>query len=162
VNSAHPRTRRAITVAPSWELWIKRGKWGMKRYVVGLLFSWDRNYVVLIRKKRPFWQSGKLNGPGGHVEDFEFSKDAMIREFKEETGLKVEGWERVVILNGVSYQVEFFRAFGDIQKVKTTTDEEVQIHSAKYLPPNIVTGLSWIIPLALDDKILMPMTVNER
>ena len=40
-------------------------------YVVGLLFSPDRNTVVLINKTKPDWQAGKLNGVGGKIEEGE-------------------------------------------------------------------------------------------
>ena len=40
----------------------------MTRYVAGFLVSDDRYYVALIRKKRPAWQEGRLNGIGGHIE----------------------------------------------------------------------------------------------
>ena len=35
-------------------------------YACGFLFSDDRRHVVLIRKRRPAWQAGKLNGVGGN------------------------------------------------------------------------------------------------
>ena len=39
----------------------------MQEYVCGLLFSVDRTRVLLIRKRRPAWQAGRLNGVGGKV-----------------------------------------------------------------------------------------------
>lgn len=56
----------------------------MKRYVLG--FCIDANLdVLLIRKDRPEWQRGRLNGLGGHVEEGEAPSQAMQREFREET-----------------------------------------------------------------------------
>ena len=40
----------------------------MREYVCGFLFSPDRKKVLLIRKRRPAWQAGKLNGVGGKVD----------------------------------------------------------------------------------------------
>ena len=37
----------------------------IQHYACGFLFSQDRTRVVLIRKRRPAWQAGKLNGVGG-------------------------------------------------------------------------------------------------
>lgn len=55
-------------------------------HVVGLLFSADFSHVLLIRKARPPWQTGKLNGVGGRIEPGETAHAAMHREFEEETG----------------------------------------------------------------------------
>ena len=65
----------------------------MARYVVGFMFSTDMKQVLLIEKKRPDWQRGKLNGIGGKVEDGENFYTAMSREFFEETGLRFDGWK---------------------------------------------------------------------
>lgn len=62
-------------------------------YVVGFLFSTNKKEVVLIKKNRPDWQKGLLNGIGGHIED-ETPLEAMKREFLEETGLKIEYWKQ--------------------------------------------------------------------
>jgi 8-oxo-dGTP diphosphatase len=35
------------------------------RYVLGFMFSSDHSEVALIRKRKPEWQRGKLNGIGG-------------------------------------------------------------------------------------------------
>jgi len=53
------------------------------QYVAGFLFDETLENVVLIRKNRPKWQAGKLNGVGGHVEARETSIETMHREFKE-------------------------------------------------------------------------------
>jgi hypothetical protein len=65
----------------------------MTRYVLGFMV-WG-SLVSLIRKKRPKWQAGKLNGVGGHVEEGEPPRNAMAREFFEETGVKTSPdlWE---------------------------------------------------------------------
>jgi 8-oxo-dGTP diphosphatase len=136
-----------------------------ERYVVGLLFDYDKKYVVLIRKTHPEWQQGKLNGPGGHIEEMETPEEAMIREFQEETGYRVENWDEVVTMYNYSqyWEVTFFRSFGDVTKVRSMTDEEVQIHSAGSLPANIIKNLTWIIPLALDNTgTVVPLRVEDR
>ena len=136
-----------------------------ERYVVGLLFDENRNYVTLIRKTHHEWQKGSLNGPGGHIEEMETPEEAMIREFKEETGLEETLWDEVVTLYNYSqyWEVTFFRAFGDVTKVTSMTDEEVQIHSAGSLPSNVIPNLRWIIPLALDETgTVRPIRIEDR
>ena len=53
-------------------------------YVLGFCFDPKMEHVLLIWKNDgPF--PNKLNGLGGHIEDNETSKEAMLREIKEET-----------------------------------------------------------------------------
>ncbi len=77
----------------------------MTAYVVGFAFDDDEN-VALVRKKRPEWQKGYLNGVGGKIEEGESSRAAMVREFEEETGLGVpeHEWEQFVAMQGNSEQ----------------------------------------------------------
>lgn len=57
-------------------------------YVLGFAFDPIGQYVLLINKNRPKWQEGLLNGVGGKVDAEDKSlEDAMVREFKEETGI---------------------------------------------------------------------------
>lgn len=58
----------------------------MRRYVLGFLFSRDETRVALLRKTRPAWQAGRLNGVGGHAEEGETFDQAMAREAREELG----------------------------------------------------------------------------
>lgn len=72
-------------------------------YVVGFAFSEERSRVVLIRKTKPKWQAGYLNGVGGKVEPTDSSAHAaMAREFHEETGVLTEpdAWKYRGIMQG--------------------------------------------------------------
>lgn len=76
----------------------------IQEYVCGFMFDRDMERVVLIRKSKPQWQAGKLNGVGGKVEIketvkavpgltsgfhiYETPPEAMAREFLEETGYR--------------------------------------------------------------------------
>lgn len=69
-----------------------------QQYVCGFLFNQDRTAVVLVRKNKPAWQAGKLNGVGGKIEQIghrpgeqrtESPQEAMAREFSEEAGVLV-------------------------------------------------------------------------
>ena len=84
-------------------------------YVVGFVFEknpvtavWE---VLLIRKTRPSWQAGLLNGVGGKIELLEASSEAMVREFQEETGVRttVDQWRNVTSIR-ISPELPF-RAF---------------------------------------------------
>lgn len=78
------------------------------RYVVG--FVRDQNSVLLVRKIKPDWQAGMLNGIGGKIEPGESAADAMVREFDEEVGaiIQPENWRLFAILTGGDYEVHFF------------------------------------------------------
>lgn len=56
-------------------------------YVVGFMFSELLYEVCVIKKNRPVWQAGRINGIGGKVEPDEYGLAAMVREFYEETGV---------------------------------------------------------------------------
>ena len=47
------------------------------RYVLGFLFRDNCTSVVLIRKDKPRWQAGLLNGVGGKINDGETNGDSI-------------------------------------------------------------------------------------
>jgi len=86
-----------------------------QKYVVGFFFDKSMSNIALIRKQKPQWQAGLLNGIGGKVEDSELPKVAMWREFKEEAGLNTSQltWVNFCTMSGVNndgsaFEVEFF------------------------------------------------------
>ena len=128
-----------------------------KFYVLGFLFSPDLKYVALIRKVRPEWQSGCLNGIGGKIELYDdLPMAAMIREFEEETGLKFTAWNEFSIMKGTGWEVYCYRGvYDDLAELRTVTDEEVEIIEVAKLSENkVLSNLHWLIPMATDvDKV---------
>lgn len=130
----------------------------MTQYTVGFAFSLDKQYVALVRKLRPHWQAGCLNGIGGHCKDDEALGATQEREFREETGVTIPAanWKAFATLNGVDYTVRVFVAFtDDIFKVETITDEEIVIARVDECSPDycrMIDNLPYLIPLALDAK----------
>lgn len=123
-------------------------------YTVGMLYTEDFEWVLLLNKTKPNWQAGKYNFPGGKVEPGEPPRVGVSREFKEETGLKIPTftWKSVgTIYNGDSgYRVLIFAGIYYPEqhgKAETLTDEVVRWHKVKDLPPNIITNLEWLVPL---------------
>lgn len=128
----------------------------MKSYVVGFAFlkNWNGpTSVVLIRKAKPEWQRGKLNGVGGKIEDGECCNVAMAREFKEETGCDTfpTDWTQFTRMNfGTTVVYCFATHLPSHKEVNTTTEEEVVV-----LPvvdaqrEEIIPNLRWLIPMAL-------------
>lgn len=126
----------------------------MKTYVAGFMIAADGR-VALVRKNRPDWQRGKLNGIGGKIEDGETALQAMIREFKEETGCptRPRDWYEFCVLGDRSteFRVHFFFShvvgFPDL---RTTTDEEiVKVPVSEVTVHNSIANLTWLIPMAL-------------
>jgi len=126
----------------------------MTEYVVGLAFSEDKDRVVLIKKNRgPECLIGKWNGVGGHVEDTELPLAAMVREFKEETGVSTaqEEWSEFLVLHGNGWVVHFFHAFSTVMvaTARTAEDEVIGPWHVPWLPETLAPNLRWIIPMAL-------------
>jgi 8-oxo-dGTP diphosphatase len=122
----------------------------IQQYVAGFLF--DGENVVLVKKNRPKWQAGLLNGVGGHVEKFDVSNaEAMRREFREETGVNVGGWQEFATLSGKGFCVTFFyvNAPGLASQVASMTDEEIVVAPVAQIPTlNTIPNLKWLIPMA--------------
>ena len=131
----------------------------IQAYVCGFLFSPDRTRVLLIRKRRPAWQAGMLNGLGGKIEPGESPLDAMRREFREEAAAEVANWQQVLVLSGPDdagsgrgWEGHFFRSFGELGSVRALTDEALEVHPTHPLPRDTIPNLRWMIPLMLDDE----------
>jgi 8-oxo-dGTP diphosphatase len=127
-----------------------------KLYVVGFLFDRDGTKVVLIRKNRPEWQKGRLNGVGGKVEPMESLAHAMAREFNEEAGVMINSWEHFAVMNGPDWIVDVYRAFNSeaLAAAKTQTDENIVVAEVNKLQErdDVIGNLKWLIPLALNSR----------
>ena len=132
----------------------------MQSYVVGFSFSCDLEDVILLKKNRPVWQAGRLNGVGGKIEPNESPLSAMQREFAEETGIvtKNDDWNPYVRLSGTVYdsaelfQIVFFWhiASGSLSLPKEMRDEQPVIIGVEEVSyhPDVIPNLRWLIPLA--------------
>lgn len=129
---------------------------GRQNYVCGFLFYSDE--VLLVKKSKPLWQSGLLNGIGGKVENYETFDQCMHREFEEETGIKAR-FSFFATETGTDYKVHFYRArLPDKSVVVTPAINDVGeplcwIHTQRFdLHYAVVGNLNWLIPLALDPR----------
>lgn len=129
--------------------------------------------VLLIEKKKPAWQAGRLNGVGGKIEGVETPVQAMVREFEEETSVKTtaEDWKMKVHLKGPDYEVFFFAAnVHRIKGVGQPTEEIPRIVSAKHPPlyndadgrGAILYNLRWLLPLCGDLDLDFPIVVQDK
>lgn len=126
------------------------------KYVLGFLFTGgDRGGVGLIRKTKPDWQKGKLNGIGGKVKANEPTRHAMQREFYEETGVFIAAgvWTFVTCItfpNGDTMDVFAHHEVGQAPVLLKLTDEWPCYYDVRTLPrrQDTMDNLCWLIPMA--------------
>lgn len=125
----------------------------MNYYVLGFAFGKDDD-LLLIRKSKPEWQAGRLNGVGGKIEAGEVPGVAMRREFYEETGVFIpsSSWRSFGLMTGIDWSVELFVTRSEqIYTAKFVTDEMPElIFDWHRLPDDVLRNLHWLVPLAAD------------
>jgi len=138
------------------------------RYVLGFAFPLASLLsVLLISKRKPAWQAGKVNGIGGSVDQDEAWTTAMTREFMEETGVYIaqNQWIEFVVLHGKSesndgalgngepWAVKCFTVL-DVAVMKATTKTTEPVGLYHWQLPTFDPGcsplpnLSWLLPMA--------------
>lgn len=145
----------------------------MKHYVAGFMKdSLDR--VALVRKNKPQWQAGRLNGIGGGIEDGETPLMAMKREFHEETGFFHRYWIHFAEIRFPETVVHFFKAervnlpdftkFNDIGEAIEVWPLDV---AASLSANSVIPNLKWLLPMAFSDPdakfaLLTPEAANDN
>jgi 8-oxo-dGTP diphosphatase len=136
-----------------------------QEYVAGFLLSELNGSLLLVRKTKPVWQAGKLNGIGGKVEpegaNLEPYDAAMQREWNEETGGSIApeyGWTQFATIVFPRARVHFFR--GTTKQNVCLLDgvlndvgerlECVPLHGIADRT-DMIHNLRWLIPLAFHD-----------
>jgi len=132
----------------------------MTEYVLGFAFTNDYagfDRVLLIRKTKPVWQAGRLNGIGGKLEAGETPHRAMAREFSEECGLdSLPGawllFAEMIFDDCVVYCFSTWWGWKQFKQARSTTEEEIcsfeldekffeKLEAAPAIP-----NLHWLIP----------------
>ena len=136
----------------------------MKQYVLGFAFTKDKSEIILIEKQKPDWQKGKLNGVGGKVElDDNNETEAMIREFREETGVDTcpDQWHKFGCMTfekdimGGGAKVWLFRMFDNVvyDCITKESEEILRVNTDTCLDVfSCMHNLPILIPLALSDE----------
>jgi 8-oxo-dGTP diphosphatase len=128
-------------------------------YVVGFMFSIDVLTVALIRKQKPAFQAGLLNGIGGKIEEGERPVLAMIREFKEETIYPLDPiWNHFAAMDGVNndgseFEIQFFASIGQPDDVKSNESEQIEVHTVQSITSRreeTLGNVPWLVSLAVD------------
>lgn len=132
----------------------------MTEMVLGFIFNYVQDQVALLRKNRPAWQAGHLNGVGGHIEPDEMPVDAMVREAREKVGLETSAsaWHLFARMERMAGATPF-RCYVAWIVIPTrhlwccltaTEDQPVVIVDPRNLPARVLSNLRWLIPMAMD------------
>lgn len=136
----------------------------MTSYVLGFAFTYDYagfNRVMLIRKLKPDWQAGRLNGIGGKVEPGEEPHRAMAREFQEEAGLESlpSGWLKYAELffpdTAIVHVFSTWWDWKTFKKHRSMTAEQIEHYEIddtffeKMVDQKALHNLHWLIPMGL-------------
>ena len=133
-----------------WESWVPEQE-------ATLLFVVKEGHVLLILKKRGLG-AGKVNGPGGRLDDGETPHECAIREVEEEllvtpVGVRQVGELRFQFVDGLSIHGFVFRA-DDCVGEPTETDEAVPM----WTPVDEVPyDRMWA-----DDRLWLPYMLQEK
>lgn len=137
----------------------------MQEYTCGFVIDRGSSAVLLVRKSKPDWQAGKLNGVGGKLERHESVISGMEREWAEESGdLAMLQWEPFCRLNFPNEVVHFLRATNHVISGQICNDvndvgEELAWYPFRHPDlrcltqrDDIIPNLRWILPLAFEDS----------
>ena len=134
----------------------------MYAYVLALLFTPDREQVVLMDKTRPAWQRGRVNALGGKLAPGESAAEAARREVREEAGVDVAAWDTVLVWRDPQYTMHVLRAFDDAARSACTAEDQRVFRAPVHaLPANVIDNLRWLVPLALDRDVALPIEVRS-
>ncbi len=134
----------------------------MKHFVLGLIYNRNKSHVLLVKKKRPDWQAGRVNGIGGKIEVDETPLQAMNREASEEThyGFTFEHFLTFVCPGGTVY---VFKAICPTAEItfEQVEDEVLFISPVKDLPLNLMSNVRWIIPISISN-LQFPLMLQQN
>ncbi len=132
----------------------------MNKYVVGFAFSEKADAVLLVKKLRPEWQKGHLNGVGGKIEEGETPAEAMNRECFEETGLSLP-WRHKGVMTGMNndgqkFECHIFYAYDQsIFFYEQKEDEPLSIYDPSLVSEYpTINNLQYLVPLGMaNDRV---------
>lgn len=124
-------------------------------YVAGFVFRKHGTEVALIRKAKPAYMAGCLNGIGGAVERGEKAVDAQVRETAEESGLQIPAGEWMHYAQKLTNRgdlIDFFGAQHDLRRhgiLTSLTSEPVDWYPLDRLAElKTFSNLAYLIPMA--------------
>ncbi len=133
----------------------------MNHFVLGLVFNYSKDRVLLIEKRRPAWMAGKWNGIGGHIEKDETPMAAMHREATEECGHGYRFKHKVTFVcpGGTVFVFSAIYPRPDIH-FSQIEDEILKVWALPG-PENMMKNLEWIIPMCLS-SVQFPIMLQQN
>ncbi|MEO6210867.1 MAG: NUDIX domain-containing protein [Gemmatimonadaceae bacterium] len=130
--------------------------------MLALLFTDDGSRVVLMRRTRPAWQAGRVNALGGSIMEGESAVSAARREVREECGVDVAEWSELLVWDDAEYRMHVLSAVSArAAEARTLEDQEIFLADVRVLPENVIDNLRWLVPLALDRDVAVPISVRS-
>jgi 8-oxo-dGTP pyrophosphatase MutT (NUDIX family) len=155
----------------------------MQEYVLGFAFTIDGMVYMLKKERGPAGIIGKWNGIGGKIEIGELPYEAMVREFKEETGVLLTDWrlhaEVTYSNNGNPYKIYLLsvdipswqtinvaRTIDDFMIENIGTVEQVEQKSfnglVTYQYDDVMGNIPWMLQLCVDKGYnYVVMNIND-
>lgn len=130
----------------------------MIEYTLAFIFSNDLSNVLLIKRGKHEFHTGKLNGLGGKIYIGESPKACITRESKEEGNVAVpeDAWKFAGVMTSPEWKVWVFTTTIEKQDMKKETQEGiVDWYPTENVPKDIVSNLQWLIPFS-QDKLKHP------
>jgi 8-oxo-dGTP diphosphatase len=141
----------------------------MQEYVLGYAFTNDKKNMAVVLKSKPKWQAGRFNAIGGKIENNELPYTAMIREFKEETGVFIDKWRKFCVLgdnNNAFFKLHCYVTMVEsLDNLRTMEEEQIMVFPVDKLlsmdDTQIIPNLKWLIPMALDKDDLYANIIEK-
>jgi len=74
----------------------------------------------------------------------------------------VAEWTEVLVWEDAEYRMHVMRALSSrASEARTLEDQEVFLADVDALPANVIDNLRWLVPLALDRDVAMPIKVRS-
>lgn len=126
----------------------------MPNYVIVFAENVVNKNFILVEKKKPDWQRGKLNLVGGKIELNENPAEAASRELKEETGIAAFDLEHMGEIHCYNNEICYcYKAYVPNIEIKSGDDEEEEFFWTNWdnvkNKSNLMLNLTLIIPLCM-------------
>ena len=157
-----------------WFFLVNRGGYYMLEYhrpQVIILPVVDNRAIVMVRVKRPVIADNALELPAGGAKENEEPLEAAAREFREETGIKIEQLNRFQLLPSIAispnrypvlpwiYQIDLSKQEFDTRDQHDNEVVSVECFTFEEIKEKIIQGEIYVsLPLAIISRFLFSQT----